>query len=1620
MLKHTTSLFVLLAGLLITGLASAQTHKLRVNDPALAKALIDQGGKLIADYGGFQLIETSEAPTTRREAEQVQNEDRLDIIELNVRHLNTRAPEVKGLRRAAGAFTGKRLHLVHFAGPIKSEWLAELEKSGGRIISYVPNNAYLIYGDAPSLARMQAWAGGADYVQWEGNFEDDYKIHPGARLTDEKGQPQTPVTDMFAVQLVDDAEANAATLGVIDRLRLGPVESEFRVLNYHNIIVRLPPDRLNEIAARPEVVSIQPYYDRHMLDERQDQIAAGNLSGSSPSGPGYLAWLASKGFTQAQFTNSGFAVDVTDSGIDNGTTSPGHYALYQFGNPSLSSRVIYNRLEGIANGGSTLQGCDGHGNLNAHIIIGYSDLTTNGFLHTDSTGYSYDLGICPFVKVGSSVIFDPSSFTSPSYPKLQGDAYRDGARISANSWGADGAGVYDVDAQAYDALVRNASTNFAGTNRQMVIVFSAGNAGSGTKTIDSPGSAKNVIAVGAAENVRSMSTANGGNSAAGNDGSSISDTGADNANDIISFSSRGPCADGRMKPDIVAPGTHITGGVGQSGSPTTDGTGTAISCFDGSGVSALGGGTVGSPNNFFPLGQQFYTESSGTSHSTPCVAGACALLRQYFINNGLTPPSPAMTKACLMNSARYLTGVSANDNLWSPNQGMGELNLGMAFDGVPRVLRDQVAVDTFNNTGTTRVFTGTINDPTKPFRVTLAWTDAPGSTAGNAFNNDLDLTVTIAGVVTNTYLGNVFSGAFSVVGGSADARNNVESVFLPAGTAGNFTVTVSAANITSDGVPNVAPALDQDFALAIYNATPASTPSVLVDNFSLLTEDCGSPNGAIDPGETVAVSIRLRNFGSANTTNLVVTLLATNGVTSPGAPQAIGVLLTNGVSTNATFTFTASGSCGGTITPTFQLQDGAVNLGKAAFSLSLGQLAPVFTENFDSVTPPALPASWTTSAGGGQSAWVTTSSVRDSLPNSMFSPDPATIGSNALVSPSIMLSAGPAQLTFRNNYNLEARSADTTTAYDGGVLEIKIGAGAFTDILTAGGSFVSGGYNRTISASYSNPLAGRQAWSGNSDGFINTLVNLPAAASGQTIQLQWRCASDRSTSSTGWYIDSLSISNTVCCMGAVNVADLVIAKSASPTLLNVTSNLTFTINVTNFGPSSASAVVVTDSLPAGLTFNTATVSQGTWNNSGNLVSAALGTLTNTATATMTIQALAATAGQMTNTATVASATSDLNIANNTATTVVSVNSFPTITGITNVITLEDIPAGPIGFVIGDAETAAASLTLSATSSDITLVDPASIVFGGSGANRTVTLTPSTNQYGVCTITITVSDGMASTNTAFTLTVNQVNHAPVLDVIPNFTIFELGTFSFANKAGDIDLPPQTLTFSLLNAPAGASINTNSGVFTWTPTEAQGPGTNADIAIIVTDNGVPPLSATQFFTIFVLETNSAPVLAPISDRTVHAGMFVAVTNSASDTDAPPDVLTFTLDTAPTGAGINSSNGLFGWQTSDSEANTTNPVTVRVTDNGVPHQSDTRSFVITVVPGPFLEFISLSNSIATMQWSSISGQTYRVVANGSLVNTNWTDLVPDVTALGTNTTATDAVGTDMQKFYRVRLVP
>jgi uncharacterized repeat protein (TIGR01451 family) len=1618
--------------------AAEALRKVRSESPSATAQLQQQGARLVADYGSFQILTAPPATVAPfAAAGTVVPADNLDVIELNAGPLRTSRSQVQALRQTLSTFKGQRLHLVQFAGPVKPEWHADLVASGAKIVAYVPNNAYLVYGDATALGRVQALTATASPVQWEGAYRDEYKLHPKVRLTDEKGQPRKLAGDLFAIQMVADPAANAATLAVIDARKLAAVLKQEKVLNYLNVIVRLPADALAVLAAQPEVVSIRPYVLPKKRDERQGQIVAGNLSGIFPSGPGYLAWLVSKGFAQGQFAASGFAVDVTDSGLDNATATPGHFGLYPLGNTSLPSRVAYNRLVGTPHTNSTLQGCDGHGTLNSHIIAGYNDFT--GFPFTDAAGFSYGLGIAPFVRVGSSVIFDPDSFTSPSYSDLQSQAYRDGARISSNSWGSDSGGDYDTDCQEYDALVRDAQPDGSAVpapgNQEMVIVFSAGNAGPENGTAGSPGSAKNVIGVGAAENVHSHSIANGGSTAGGDDGCGVSDLGADSANDIISFSSRGPCADGRKKPDLVGPGTHVTGGVGQG--PVLDPLGSALDCFSAEGVCALWGGAgVGNTNNFFPLGQQFYTTSSGTSHSCPAVAGGVALVRQWFINHSQTPPSPALTKAWLLNSARYLDGDGANDTLPSNSQGMGGMNLGMAFDDAARVVLEQSSTNKFTASGQMRAVTGAVKDPSRPVRITLAWTDAPGSTTGNAYNNNLDLVVTMGG---QTYRGNVFNGAYSTTGGSADPRNNVESVFLPAGVTGNFAVTVTAANIVSDGVPNDADPLDQDFALVIYNAETREAAVIAPGSAALTAENCAPGNGAVDPGEIVSVAFTLQNIGTVPSTNLVATLLPVGGVLSPSSPQNYGAIPSGGPGVAKSFAFQAVGACGGSITCTLWLTDGGADLGTVTFPLTLGVkihasatfaqpgeitipeqgkaapypsalsvaglagkvskvtatvygfshtypgdvdvllvgptgqstmllsrtgdeaaedadltfddaaatrvtspivsgtyqptssgsstlpppaparpygttlaaflgttpngtwqlfvndrstgdsglisggwsltvvteaseccynssqadvgvtvqaqpspvtwendltytlmitnqglatatgvlltnrlpeqvsyvssqtsqgtvtydagvvtaslgalasgaaatvqivatvnsgfrltnhvavstetfdydpsnneattvttgLAPVLglssqvflvaegcvpangaidpgeqvtvnlvvqntgtrkttnvvvtllptggvtspsgamnygalrpggppvtnafsftvstetacgglvlatfaatdnaapllainhslrvgrpvpevvlTENFDGVTAPALPVGWTTASGGYGPAWETTTDAADTLPNSVFVADPPIASYQQLISPSVMASAGT-QLTFRHSY-------DTEEYYDTGWLEISIAGGDFTDILEAGGSFVSGGYNTFD-----------WYWSGDSGGFITTVVNLPEAAAGQSVQLRWCFFSDYATGGVGWYVDSIALIGAyACCLPD----DLALTGAASLGSVLVGQELTYTLGVTNSGPATATGVTLSNCLPAGVTFISATASQGTWSRTGDWVVADLGSLASETGAGLAITVKPTAAGTLTNQACVRRDGTEAYLLNNT-------------------------------------------------------------------------------------------------------------------------------------------------------------------------------------------------------------------------------------------------------------------------------------------------------------------------------------------------------------------------------------
>jgi hypothetical protein len=232
----------------LSSLSPRKQHKIRVTDKETAAQIAAQGGELIADYGGFQLFEVDDSTAaTLGQRGDAQDEDEQNRIALNAGVLDTKAPETQSRRGLAGAFSGKRLHLVQFAGPVRPEWRTELEASGVRVVAYIPQNAYLVYGDTGGVGRMQTWARAARHVQWDGDYSDDYKIHPRAR-TAQQTNSAAPATDLFAIQLVEDPEANAATLALIDQVRLAPVGQQFQNLGYLNVIVRIPPERVTDIA----------------------------------------------------------------------------------------------------------------------------------------------------------------------------------------------------------------------------------------------------------------------------------------------------------------------------------------------------------------------------------------------------------------------------------------------------------------------------------------------------------------------------------------------------------------------------------------------------------------------------------------------------------------------------------------------------------------------------------------------------------------------------------------------------------------------------------------------------------------------------------------------------------------------------------------------------------------------------------------------------------------------------------------------------------------------------------------------------------------------------------------------------------------------------------------------------------------------------------------------------------------------------------------------------------------------------------------------------------------------------------------------------------------------------
>ncbi len=300
--------------------------------------------------------------------------------------------------------------------------------------------------------------------------------------------------------------------------------------------------------------------------------------------------------------------------------------------------------------------------------------------------------------------------------------------------------------------------------------------------------------------------------------------------------------------------------------------------------------------------------------------------------------------------------------------------------------------------------------------------------------------------------------------------------------------------------------------------------------------------------------------------------------------------------------------------------------------------------------------------------------------------------------------------------------------------------------------------------------------------------------------------------------------------------------------------------------------------------------------------------------------------------------------------------------------------------------------------------------------------------GVYGLTIRVTDnGTPNLSDAetITVTVNEVNTAPVLHPIGNQTVDEETLLTFTALASDGDVPPNILTFSLdEGAPAGAAINPNTGVFTWTPAAQQAPGVYP-VTIVVTDNGGPPLNAAETIAITVnavSQPNQPPQLSPMADVALLAGRTLNLTNAATDPDVPPQTLTFQLLSAPAGMTLDAASGWLAWRPLVAQSGSTNPVVVRVADDGAPSLADTQSFVVTVLAPalPLLSSPAVSNGSFSLIVHGDEGPDYILERAHTVAPANWVPLTTNLSPTLPFIWSEPATNHALPNLYRARLSP
>ena len=711
----------------------------------------------------------------------------------------------------AGYAAGQRGYfLVQFAGPVLDSWKAAVSATGADLLEYVPDFAFKARMTPAEAARVAQ----LDSVAWVGLFHPAYKLDP-ALLTG------GTAARVYRVRIERGANAAAAAAAVAG------TGAQIVSRNGNALEITATPAQLTAVAHVVDVAEIETF----VLRKKNNEYGAGRIIGSTTANIN-------------GFDGSTQTVAVADTGLGNGSLSDGFVDV-----PSTRVSAIFN-WPGAAGGCFSSVVNDGA----VDVDSGHGTHTTSSVLGSGGPG-GEGRGTAPAAHLVFQALENwafVSNFCKAFYGYADGyyltgiptdlhllfqQAYDAGARIHSNSWGSDAAGAYTTDSQNADDFIWN--------HRDMTVTFSAGNAGvdaNGDGAIDAgsigaPATAKNVISVGASENDRlghyecdvnltytACASQGGRNTVFTYGGAWPSDYPANpikddptagNAEQMAAFSSRGPASDGRIKPDVVAPGTWVLSGYSdrfqQQYDPSANPQDNAYQ-YDGWG---------------FPLNQS-YKYMGGTSMSNPLVAGGAAVVRDFYQKSYGASASAALVKATLVNSAVDMLdenndGVNDNANpIPNRHEGWGRIDLASATNR----RRQYIDGATSLSTGADATYTYTMGSAGSPFKVTLAWSDYASTTSATKnLVNDLDLVVTAPD--GTQYLGNVFAAGWSQSGGAADRVNNLENVYVASAAAGTWTVAVRGFNVPSGPQP-FALVVDGLFGAAPPPPPPPAAPGNLV------------------------------------------------------------------------------------------------------------------------------------------------------------------------------------------------------------------------------------------------------------------------------------------------------------------------------------------------------------------------------------------------------------------------------------------------------------------------------------------------------------------------------------------------------------------------------------------------------------------------------------------------------------------------------------------------------------------------------------------------------------------------------------------------------------------------